>query len=176
MIAEKPTIIGVKPPVNNSPSGPMPEPHAPPAARPHRLVIDTNAVLGWLVFRDPWALALEADLRKGAACWLASPAIVGELEHVLARPLLPRWESARKHALTLTWSLAITPCAEPTVTCRPGLICRDAADQKFIDLALAERADWLITHDRDLLQLSRRAAAAGLTIGTPAQWMAQPAS
>jgi len=175
VIAEKPIIIGAKPPANNSPSPPMSEPHAPPALRPARLVIDTNAMLSWLIFRDPWAAALEATLQRGAACWLASPATLGELTHVLTRPLPARWEAARKHALTLPWNLAAQHCADPPAAHHPGFACRDAADQKFIDLALAEQAHWLITRDRDLLQLRRRAASVGLTIGTPAHWMAQAA-
>lgn len=150
----------------------MPETRTPPDPPAIRLVIDTNALLGWLVFRDPWSAALDAALQGGTACWLASPATLGELSHVLAQPLPARWKSAREHALTLPWRQAATLCAEPAPARRPGLTCRDAADQKFIDLALAEGAQWLISHDRDVLQLRRRAAAAGLTIGTPLQWAA----
>ena len=150
----------------------MPEPAVPPITRPARLVIDTNAVLGWLVFRDPWSVALEDALHNDSACWLVCPAILNELDHVLARPLPARWEPARKHALTLNPGLAARHCSDPAPTRKAGLTCRDAADQKFIDLALAEAADWLITRDRDLLHLRRRAASAGLAIGTPAQWMA----
>ena len=45
--------------------------------------------------------------------------------------------------------------------------CRDASDQKFVDLALAESAGWLLTRDRALLKLSRRCRAYGLVIVTP---------
>lgn len=151
-------------------------PVAAPTPSPARLVIDTNAVLGWLVFRDPWHATLDAALNAGTARWLASPATLDELALVLARELPQRWESARKHALTLPWRQAVTACTEPAASRRPGLVCRDASDQKFIDLALAEGAQWLITHDRDLLQLRRRAAASGLAIGTPVQWAAAQAS
>ena len=34
--------------------------------------------------------------------------------------------------------------------------CRDPDDQKFLEAALAVRADWLITKDRALLELERR--------------------
>lgn len=154
----------------------MPETPTLPASPTSRLVIDTNAVLGWLVFREPWAATLDAALLCGTACWLASSATLGEMAHVLERPLPARWESARKHALTQSWRQAAMVCADPAALRRPGLVCRDATDQKFLDLALAEQAHWLITHDRDLLQLRRRAAASGLKIATPVQWAAATAA
>ena len=47
------------------------------------------------------------------------------------------------------------------------LQCRDPDDQMFIDLALAQRARWLLTRDRALLALARPAAAYGLEIAAP---------
>ena len=46
--------------------------------------------------------------------------------------------------------------------------CRDADDQKFLDLSFAYGAKWLLTRDRDLLSLARRTHIDGLTIVTPA--------
>ena len=37
----------------------------------------------------------------------------------------------------------------------------------FVDLAYSVRADWLITKDKALLKLARRARAAGLAIVEP---------
>ncbi|MGY6555109.1 MAG: putative toxin-antitoxin system toxin component, PIN family [Wenzhouxiangella sp.] len=34
--------------------------------------------------------------------------------------------------------------------------CRDPDDQKFLDLAISARADWLITGDPDLLELAEQ--------------------
>ncbi len=39
----------------------------------------------------------------------------------------------------------------------------------FIDLALAIRAPWLVTRDRDLLVLARQAHRHGLLIATPTE-------
>jgi predicted nucleic acid-binding protein len=138
----------------------------------HLLVIDTNAALGWLVFRDPWSVVLEHRLQSGQAIWLACAPTVDELNHVLARPLAPRWEQTRERALTRWWierAWMVDACEQSSPA---GLVCRDPDDQKFLDLAFGHRAGWLLTSDRDLLALRRRAAVHGLSIGTPQQWVA----
>jgi predicted nucleic acid-binding protein len=48
--------------------------------------------------------------------------------------------------------------------------CTDPDDQVFIDLALACKARWLLSKDRALLKLARRARALGLSIQPPASW------
>ena len=58
---------------------------------------------------------------------------------------------------------------------RSRMRCTDADDQKFIDLALAARAVALLSADRAVLRLARRASAFGLVITTVAGWtMAAP--
>ena len=46
--------------------------------------------------------------------------------------------------------------------------CSDRDDQKFLDLAYTARADWLVTRDKALLKLARRARRDGLKILAPA--------
>jgi len=50
-----------------------------------------------------------------------------------------------------------TPTPRPLSPTAPALpLCRDPDDQKFLELARAARADWLISKDRALLDLARR--------------------
>jgi predicted nucleic acid-binding protein len=53
--------------------------------------------------------------------------------------------------------------------------CRDADDQKFLDLAFALGARWLFSRDRALLELAKSASTLGLEILTPAMWSARNA-
>jgi len=93
-----------------------------------------------------------------------------ELQHVLARPLPERWGVAQKLALTIDIaSLNPTVQAAP-MRPRDAMICRDPTDQMFVDLALHFRPCWLLTHDRALLALRRRAAARGVVIAPPMVW------
>ena len=139
---------------------------------PCRLVLDTNIVLDWLVFRDACAVGLGAAITSGRLRWLASPRMLAELRAVLSRPLDPRWNTAREHALTIDATQWATLCAEPSIASHP-LICRDPDDQVFIDLAREHSPVILLTRDRALLALRRRAAARGVLIASPAAWQGQ---
>jgi predicted nucleic acid-binding protein len=144
------------------------------ATATQRAVIDTNAVLDWLVFGDVDAVEVARAAAGGHLLWLATSRMRAELAAVLARPLPERWEGARKHALTIDAMAGAFACDEPPSS--PGrLLCRDATDQMFIDLALAHAPAWLITRDRALLALRRRASLRSVTVCTPAQWRVQQA-
>ena len=146
--------------------------HAPPPTTesgPRRVVLDTNTVLEWLVFRDTPACALGAAIARGHLRWLASPRMLAELRAVLSRPLAPRWDDAREHALTIDVSQWAAICAEPSIASHP-LVCRDPDDQVFIDLAREHSPAILLTRDRALLALRRRAAGFGVVIATAAVW------
>ena len=52
----------------------------------------------------------------------------------------------------------------------PRLVCRDPDDQKFIDLALSTQARWLISRDKALLALAKRAKPRGLSILVAEHW------
>ena len=91
---------------------------------------------------------------------------------MLAHASLARWSPDAPAALAQFDRLA-EMSATPVTNTYVGLRCRDTDDQVFIDLALAEGARWLLTHDRALLKLSRRASARGLRILRPGDWTAQ---
>jgi predicted nucleic acid-binding protein len=144
-------------------------------ADPCNLVLDTNVVLDLLWFDDPGVTPLAAALDAGRVRMVSCPALREELARQLASARLARWAQTPSHAAEAlerhdAWArigrLVPTPVAP---TC-PALRCSDADDQVFFDLALAQRADWLLSHDRALLKLARRARPMGLRIATPATW------
>jgi putative PIN family toxin of toxin-antitoxin system len=135
-----------------------------------RVVIDTNAVLDWLVFREPAALALGAAIEQRRWTWCATPAMLDELRWVLARPLAARWDQAKELALTIDLRALATLCEPVEAAPRDALVCRDPADQMFIDLALGWPPCWLVTRDKALLSLRHRANARGVVIATPGWW------
>ena len=133
-----------------------------------RLVLDTNVLLDFWVFEDARALPIRQSIQQGRVVALRSAATDAELSEVLARPqfgLAPH----RQSAVILEWQALAQPAAH--VFAAPWL-CTDPRDQKFLDLAHTARATALITKDKALLKLRRRATRDGLTIGTPAQWLA----
>lgn len=143
--------------------------------KPKLAVIDTNVMLDWLVFSNPAALQLGTAVLAGHWAWHRSPPMLEELQAVLRRPLPERWEAARKHALTIDIDSIGTEWRIPdALPAAHSLVCRDAADQMFIDLALCCGPAWLVTRDRALLALRRRAALRGVVIVTPEQWLLLP--
>ena len=139
---------------------------SPADARP-TIVIDTQVVMDWLIFNDPRVQALAAALTSGALRWLVAPAMRDEIRHVLGRGVAARYapDLAFIEAQFDAHSEA-TDAAEPS----PRLVCRDPDDQKFIDLALARGARWLVSRDKALLTLAKRAKLRGLKILKPEVW------
>lgn len=133
------------------------------------IVIDTNVALDWLVFADAPVQPLCAAVRSGRLRWLATPAMRVELAHMLRHRDLARWERDADAALALFDGLTL-PVQAPATLAVPGLRCRDADDQGFVDLAVTRRVAWLFTRDRALLALGRRARAHGVSIVTPSEW------
>ena len=134
------------------------------------VVLDTNVVLDWLVFGNPDCLPIVNAIEAGTWRWLVTEPMRQELTHVLGRGVLHSWapDEAR---LWATWDrLARLTAATTPAGSALRLRCTDPDDQKFVDLALGA-AQCLISRDRAVLKLRRRAAALGLQVLTPAQWL-----
>ena len=139
------------------------------------VVLDTNAVLDWLVFRDPGMQVWVEAIELGRLRWLACAAMREELLRTLGYAQLARWQPEPEQVLAAFdhWSVAR---ASPTALGAPGLICSDPDDQVFLDLGLAQKARWLVTHDRALLRLARAAQRHGLRVVRPATGRAELAN
>lgn len=159
------------------PTAPAPETLAPApetgaAAAPHRVVLDTQIVMDWLVFHEPGVMPIIALVESRHLLWTATSPMKAEMLHVLGRgvaaryaPDLGRIEAAFERHCELV--------AEPVLgMARPR--CSDADDQKFIDLALhlaAHQPTVLISRDRAVLKVAKRAARLGLEIVAPQTWI-----
>lgn len=143
-------------------------------SEPDLVVIDTNAVLDWLLFDDPRSRPMGAALAQGRLRWVASQAMLDELAAVLQRGAFQRWAARLPRAQAMTDSLcALVPT--PPVPAGRQLICSDGDDQKFIDLAMTLPTRWLLSRDKALLRLARRARQRGVGVMTPAAWALETA-
>jgi len=126
-------------------------------------VLDTNIVLDLWVFDEPRAEALRLSVEAGHTHWLATAAMRDELARVLAYPQIAKRLTAR--ALPADAVLAHfdrhvqlhpdAPKAEYT--------CKDADDQKFIDLAVQHGAA-LHSKDAEVLCMKKRLERCGVTL------------
>jgi putative PIN family toxin of toxin-antitoxin system len=120
-----------------------------------KLVLDTQIWLDWLVFDDPGVRRIRTAVHLHRAEVVIDAACDAELERVLAYNL-------GKHSISREAQLAALDQARRLarrveVIPPKGLpLCRDADDQKFIELAAATDADALVTKDRELLRMKRR--------------------
>lgn len=124
-----------------------------------RLVLDTQIWLDWLVFDDPSVHRLRNAVHLGRAQIYIDTACDAELERVLAYDLGRHSiaPAAQAAALAQARRLAQRIAGGLSAAERASLPqCRDPDDQKFIEAAVAARADVLITKDRALLELNRR--------------------
>ena len=140
---------------------------------PKLIVIDSQSLFDWLVFHNPSAQRWASTLSGVDWKWIFTSDMKAEFDFVAAKGFGERWpvsfDDVASAWSTMAWQVD-TP-AELGVSAR--LHCTDRDDQKFIDLAIAAGAHTLISRDKALLRLARKAAARhGLRICTPANWSA----
>ena len=129
------------------------------------IVLDTNILLDLFVFGDPLAAPLRQQLDAGVFDWIVTAPMREELDRVLAYPqIVPRMAYyQRSHAEVLAFFDAgvrlVAPAPKALVT------CMDADDQKFIDLAVAHRAQ-LLSKDKAVLCMKKRLLPWGVLVGT----------
>ena len=129
-------------------------------------------VLDWLLFDDPSAAPLAAAIVQRQVRWVATAAMRDEFAEVLRRGLAEE-RNADPAALLAAWDVHAEMRAEPAqLPASVPLNCSDTDDQKFLDLAHAAGAAWLLSRDRAVLRLARRAAQFGLGICVPERWPA----
>jgi predicted nucleic acid-binding protein len=126
-------------------------------------VLDTNVLLDLLLFDDPSTRPLRAAIEAAALRPLRSADCDAEFAEVLARAQFGLDEASRRRILE-RWA----GCSEPIAVVAPApLACAAPDDQKFLDAAFSAGAALLLTRDKALLKLARRAEAAGLRIRRP---------
>lgn len=134
-------------------------------------VLDTQAVLDWLYFTDPTTRHWEAWRQQGLWRWAVSAAMRDELAHVLGRGQLPAAQGLSAEALLACLGERAMVLSQPAARLANGLRCTDPDDQKFLDFAVAHRVTWLVSRDRAVLKLRRRALAShGVQILPPSGW------
>jgi predicted nucleic acid-binding protein len=124
-----------------------------------RLVLDTHVWLDWLVFEDP---AVRPIFDGDAFQILINPVCEAELHRVLTYDF-GKWtlDEARRDACASACRARALFIEERDAAEFFGVLprCRDPDDQKFLELALAARADCLLTRDSALLELAHRVSA-----------------
>jgi putative PIN family toxin of toxin-antitoxin system len=116
---------------------------------------DTNIFLDAFLSDDPTARPLKSGLGGLQLEWIATKAMRDELARVLCYPkIVPRmayYQVTASHVLAQFDGQATLVDTAP----KASVTCRDADDQKFIDLAVAHQA-LLLSKDQAVLCMRKR--------------------
>jgi len=126
--------------------------------------------MDWLVFREASISPLVEAVEAGQVTWIGTPDMKAELLHVLGRGVAAdrQPDLAAIDDAFARWCQSI----EPVPPKEFRLVCRDPDDQMFIDLAVSAGARWLVSRDRAVLALAKRAnKLCGLSIQKPEVWI-----
>jgi uncharacterized protein len=131
-----------------------------------KLVLDTNVVMDWLVFEDASLTLMRFALLSGHLTIVTHEVALNELRRVLNYPALKldvtRQEDVftRYRAQTSLSDVATDLAELPTGFPR----CRDPDDNPFIVLAWNARADALVSKDKAVLKVARKARKFGFRV------------
>ncbi|SAL40703.1 nucleotide-binding protein [Caballeronia turbans] len=129
-----------------------------PLSPPMRVVLDSNVWIDILVFDDPATRPIHAALEARTLEALIDARCLRELTRVLDYPQFVRMEIDKAAALATVTRLSTLVAATIEEGERALPKCRDRDDQKFLELAHASGAEWLVSKDRAVLKLARRIA------------------
>ena len=118
---------------------------------PRRVVLDTNVILSTLVFTSSSLGWLRQLWKTGVIVPLISWDTIAELQRALLYASFNLSDHERRDLFLeyRSWCEMIFVSQPPPVP-----ECRDPSDIPFLELALAGRADALVTGDQDLLALA----------------------
>jgi putative PIN family toxin of toxin-antitoxin system len=116
---------------------------------PPRWVLDTNVVLSALIRPGGDTGRLRLAWQAGILVPIVATATIAELLRVLTYPTFKLTPDEQHDLLAdyLPWTEVVSIPQPPP----PTPPCRDPDDLKFLQLAIAARADALVTGDADLL-------------------------
>jgi putative PIN family toxin of toxin-antitoxin system len=118
--------------------------------KPPNYVLDTNIIVSALLFKNSQPRrALDKARHQGTV--LMSESIWQEIIEVLTRPKFERYISSIERDLFITWLGELVRFVEISKTVN---VCRDARDDKFLELAVNGDAELIVSGDQDLLILN----------------------
>lgn len=134
-----------------------------------RVILDTNVLVSRLLLVNSTASrAVRRHMEQSQP--LVSEDTLTELADTLSRPKFDPYVSREDRQRFFELFARVAEWVTITTTVRQ---CRDPKDDKFLELAVDGKADWIVTGDKDLLELS---PYQGILMLTPAAVLALPES
>jgi putative PIN family toxin of toxin-antitoxin system len=132
-------------------------------------VLDVNALVSAFLFPESSpGRVLDFVLERHKL--LMSLAVAAELAEVLTRPKFDRYLSQQRREELLIGTISASEFIEPAIAIAT---CRDATENRILELSIAGRAEAVVTGDQDLLVLH---PFQGIPILTPHEFLSQYAA
>jgi len=131
-----------------------------------RVAIDTNVLISAVIKPQNRMGLILVRLRKGDYVLLYSEELLDELAEVMARPKLRKYGLNPETASAVIDSILTKGEAVKLMTVLD--ICRDPDDNLLLSLAVDGHADYVVSGDKDLLDLTE---IQGIPIVTPAEFL-----
>ena len=119
-----------------------------------KVVLDTNTVLSALLFNQSKLSQFRILWQSGKIIPLGSKATISELIRVLTYAKF-KLSSTEQQSLLNDYLAYIQTINNIEKMTDPS-VCRDVNDVMFLELAIAGKADYLITGDKDLLAAQQK--------------------
>jgi len=135
-----------------------------------KLVLDTNVVLDWLVFQDAGTETLRRGIEEKRIAVITYELALEELRRVLGYPQL-KLDAAKQTAVFEAYRATASIVTVPQGYSPEQLLLpagfprfRDPDDDHFLALTHHAAADALVSKDKAVLKLRKRARKFGVTI------------
>ncbi len=132
-----------------------------------RVVIDTNILVRALIHPRGSVGPVLLRLRRGHFTFLYTQSLLEELVDVLGRPRIREKYGVTEDDVKTVVALLLLR-GEAVSVSRSLTVCRDPKDNKFLETAVAGKADIIVSGDEDLRVLD---SFEGIPIVSPAEFL-----
>lgn len=121
-----------------------------PKSRPFKVIIDTNLWISFIISNK--LSLLDSLLFSGKIRLIFSLELIKEIESTIAKPKLKKYflSEGLEEMLTMFEPFINLVEVKSVVT-----VCRDSKDNFLLELAKDSKADYILTGDKDLLDLAK---------------------
>ena len=137
-----------------------------------RVVVDTNILVSDILVSQGMPNRLLRSWQQGHMQLLTAPSLIAEVDRTLRKPRIRRkYQLAEADIRALVESLEGAEHVTPLPHEQLPLVSRDTNDDPFLAVAFAGSADYLVTGDNDLLDLTHNPALGSIRIVTVREFL-----
>ena len=116
-----------------------------------RVVLDTNILISSLIFRGELSFLVYL-LKSNHFCLLLSKPILEELLRVLS---YPKFKLSEQEIKEICYEHVLEYATLIAVDHKSHILLKDLSDNKILECAVSGKADYIVTGDKEILQIRK---------------------